>query len=592
MAYLVLPGGMEQSDRLAAAHWIVHRSRTRRSGDADRLYAELRDRVLRRAMRGPGRPGPRLGPWLRARPAAASGDDLELTGALGGLSAGARAAYVLHGVEGLPDDQVRARLAAIGVADAEVALAEAAALDEGTSPDERRALLARPALDPTIARLYGRAARPRRPAALVAAAAVLVGGGAVVAAGGLGAARSGAQAAFLGGRPEAVTEAPAGLWRRTTRLGLEAWNPRGDLAGDGGLAKEALRAWNGGERAVSYDGTGTAPPSGRPQLLYAGTVDGRRVALLHDDERVARYTALPGERGKRTLEVFPEGRILPGGASPLKLAPGRYLLPPWVTGVKAAPLGDGEARWADVPVRDGVTAPVGAAAGAGCWRGPVLELQQPEIAHGRPYTMADLGRLSAANLMYQPPPPAPVRRLGPHQIDGAPEAMPQGFALWGRLGCTPAGPAALDRAGRGDVESATAWEFWSGALPDKGGKGHWVCTRYAYDNGRSATYATLLDDRGAVLTGAHTDTWDCSRLQRDVVSGGWWRSPAGRWWYLAAASRRVTTLYADGPFERPAVKDGFLTARGPAGARPPSGRVLLTGGNYHGQLMPVFQARS
>ncbi|MGI5163499.1 hypothetical protein ACQEU3_03995 [Spirillospora sp. CA-253888] len=600
MAYLVLPGTLDPHDRLVAAHRIVDRARHGGPGETEEVYARMRDRVLQRAVRHPERPrrlaiggAARLGPWLRARPAAPGADDLAFTAALAALSPQARAAYALRHLEGLPEDAVRERLAALGAADPATALSEAAAVDGRVPPETRDRLLARPALDPTVARLHARLhGRPGRRARIVAAIAALAAAGTAVAlSGGLDGVGVSGLAFNAAERTDRVTTVPAGAWRRTTSLDLDAWSARGDLAGDRGLAREALRAWNGGVEAAASGGVGTAPPARAPQLLYAGRIGDRRIVLLHDADRVARYTAGPGGR---TLEVFPEGRALPGGASPLKLAAGRYLLPPWVTGFRVARLG-GRARWKEVPISDGVTGPVPAAPASGpggCWRGPVFELRQPEIAHGRPYTMADLGGLHSANLLYQPPPPAQVRRLGPHQVDAAPEAAPEGFVLWGRLGCAPSAPAAPDLRGRGDVESATAWEFWRGDLPDEGGKGRWVCTRYAYGGGRSTTHATLLDGRGrALATGRRDDTWDCSRLRRDVASGAWWRSPKGRWHYLAAASRRVTVLTADGPFEgRPSVRDGLLQARGPVAGQAPDGKVALSAADHERRPVPVFQA--
>ncbi|WP_018657945.1 hypothetical protein [Actinomadura flavalba] len=565
LAYLVLPGDLEPEDRLAAAHRIVHRAAPQEL--TDETYPAARDRVLRRALRGPGRRRARLGPWLRARPAAPRDDDLRLTGGLAALTPGQRAAFVLRHVEELPPEATHVRLSTLGVPDPAGALAAADALGGEQPAQDAATRFARPPLDPTIARLSAAPRRSRLPLGLGAvAAALVVLAGLAVATGGLGG--DGARTAFGDTRLERPATVAAGTWRRTTRLDLHAWNPRGAGTGDAELTGAAVRAWRA-------DPGG--PPAERPSLLYAGELDGRRIVLLHDGRRVARRT------GAR-LETFPAGRTLPGGASPLELAPGRYLVPPWVTGVRTAELA-GTARWRTVPVRGGVTAPIPAAGGR-CWRGPVLQLRQPEIAHGRPYTMTDLGALTSANLLYQPPPPAPVRRLGPHQIDGEPEARPEGFALWARLGCTAAAPTTLRE--RADVESATAFEFWAGRLPDGGGTGRWVCVRYAFTDGGSAVRAVLLDARGGTVTGARSGTWDCSRLARDVASGAWWRSPQGRWHYLAAGSRRVTVLAARGPFARPAVAGGLLTARGPVAVRPPAGAVTLTA-RAGGEAVPVLQ---
>ncbi|MEU5882957.1 hypothetical protein [Spirillospora sp. NPDC047279] len=604
MAYLVLPEDRGRQERLIQAHWIVNQSLPRRARDepADEVYRRLRQQVLRRALHPPRRTRARLGPWLRLQPAVTSTDeDQALAEEIARLEPHERTAYVLLRVESMTEDDARDLLARLEVADPQAALRAAAAVDERVAPGDQATLLARPPMDPTITRLYGRRARPAMSRPILAVggallAAALVAGVSFATghpwAGARDHIHGGAHDGAHGGRHGAggadrVTTVGAEVWKRTTRLDLDTWPTRGDLAGDGGFVKEALRAWSRPSGAATFDQAAGGPPDSAPHLLYAGTVGADRVALLHDSARVARYTT--GGSGTR-LEIYPEGRLLPGGASPLKLAPGRLLLPPWVTGVKAAALDGGDADWAQVPVRGGVTEALPRPhKPGGCWRGPVLELQQPSIAHGRPYTLADLGGLQAANIMYQPPPPAPVRRLGPHQIDGAPEAIPFGFELWGRLACSGAGPGVVADRG-GSVESAMAWEFWAGDLPDGGGRGHWVCTRYTLGSGRSATYALLLDGRGATLTGRRSDTWDCSRLQRDVASGTWWRSPKGRWFYLAAASRRVVALSADGPFSRPAVKKGFLIAEGPRSGAAPSGKITVSAVNYDQKPMPVYQA--
>ncbi|MBO2454726.1 hypothetical protein J4573_47090 [Actinomadura barringtoniae] len=597
MAYLVLPDDLAKHDRLIHAHWIVNQSLPRgpRRPRAD-LYEKLRHQVLRKAMRPAHTGRARLGPWLRLQPATSTDDDLALTTELGRLTAEERAAYVLLHLESMPADDAAGLLADLGVPDPAAALRGAAAIDEHLPPLDQDALLARPPMDPTITRLYGHRTHPAmsRPtlAMFAAATAAVAAAAALTFAFGhpwASAGDNGPAAHAAGGRPDHLTRTRPGEWERTTRLDLDTWPARGDLTGDDAFTSGALAAWNAAstrDRDITRDHADPGPPDAAPQLLYAGHAGSARVALLHDSSRVARYTE---DRGTTALELFPEGRLLPGGASPLRLAPGKLLMPPWVTAVKSAALDGGRAHWQPVNVAGGVASVPAVPVSSGCARGPVLELQQPTIAHGRPYTIIDLGGLQSANLLYEPPPPAPVRRLGPHQVDSAPEAVPWGFQLWGKLACRPAGPAAVTGHGPGSVEMAMAWEFWAGNLPDGGGRGHWVCTRYGLGDGGSRTYATLLDDRGATLTGQRSGTWDCSRLQRDVVSGTWWKSPKGRWYYLAAASRRVVILAADGPFSHPAVKKGFLVAQGPKGGQQPPGKVSLQAENYDHHPMPIFQ---
>ncbi|WP_157429969.1 hypothetical protein [Actinomadura oligospora] len=597
IAYLILPEGLERHDRVVLAHWIVGRARHRRDhrGDAEVIYAGLRRRVLRSALRsavridqrGPGAERVRSASWLRIQPLA-DGDPAAL-GVLAALSPRGRAAYALLRLEELPEDEARAELAALGVPGPDDALAEAAAV-----PPLGEAVVR--ALDPTVVRLHARRTfrplaaarelRRRRGARVVLGAAVAVVPVATVGAFALANGGFPIAGVRLAGHPAAeprggrVVAAPDDLWRRSARLELTAWPARGDLVRDRAFVAQAVRAWEAGT-------PGAAAKAGGPQLLFAGTVGTSRVALLRDGATVARFT-------DGRLEVFPVGRSQPDGATPLKVAPGRYLLPPWVSGVRAADLASGgtkgAAAWTPVPVRDGLTAdvpqPVPAPAARGCWRGPVLELSQPQVPDGRPYTVADLGGLVSANLLYQPAPPGPA---WPHPVGGGPDALPAGFALWRRIGCSPAGPAALDRRGRGDVESATAREFWTGALPDGAGPGHWICARYAYTGGRGATYAVLLDDRGVHVTGRRLDTPDCSSAGGDLASAGWWRSPKGRWHYLAAASRRVTVLSAEGPFQPAEADHDFLAGRGPVAAVPPSGRIVVTARDFNQVPVPVYR---
>ncbi|MEV0628672.1 hypothetical protein [Nonomuraea wenchangensis] len=508
LAYLVLPPSAGEERRLVLAHRLAAAGLARHRG---RDQARLRRTVLRRALRA------RIPPWsgrftrLEVVPAVTRGTDAAFTEELMALRPAARAAYALLRLEGRPAGEVAAILAGARVSDPEGALAEVAAL-EGRFGDGAAAMF-RPSSDPTLARCYGRlpGGRPRAglvagavAAALAAAVAVpLLPGAPEVVAVGVAGDRPG---------PAAVSAAPD-AWRRSTKLDLSTWEPRGALTGDAALVARALRAW------------------GRPtgQLLYAGRVDGATVVLARDGEQVARYTEAGGP-GR--LEVFPAPRARPGGAPPLTLrataAGSRYLVPPWVREMSAAPLSGRSPVWRPVGIEDGVTAPVPAAGGR-CHRGPVLRLRAPEIAPGVPYTMLDLGGISPAEARYRPPGPAKA---------GARD----GFGVWKGLGCAVEWPA-------GGAEAATAWEFWRGALPE-GARGRWICLRLADARGGSVARGVLFTTHGgrtsAQRTGDRAGTWDCSRLRRDVVAGAWWRAPSGRHYYVAAGSRGVARITLDG----------------------------------------------
>ncbi|MEV0588356.1 hypothetical protein [Nonomuraea sp. NPDC050310] len=548
LAYLVLPAGAGEERRLVLAHRLAAAALTRRGRPTDPV--ELRRVFLRRVL--PGRtPWGRLGGraarwrawWWRAVPGAGrlaaveavpaltadpgraltgnpgpsltgnsgsaltgnagpapSLDAVEFTRRLQALSPAGRAAYALRRLEGRPAEEVVSILDGAGADDPAAALAEAEALEEG-----------RPAYDPTLARLYGRPARvPVKAAAGLTVCALA----AVVVVPDLTAERPGIAGTPQQAGPRLIIASP-GAWRAGTDLDLTTWPARGGLTGDRALTGRALARWPGGDTA----------------LLYAGEVAGSRVVLLRRPGQVARYT----ERGeRRELEVFPEPRTKPDGASPLELAGGHYLLPPWVREVSTAPLTGSAPRWRAVAVSDGVTAAVPPARKGACWQGPVVRLRAPEIAHGRPYTMLDFGALTLANAFYQPPPPAEINRFGPYELDEA----AGGFTAWKGLGC------AVERP-EGEIQSAMAWEFWAGRLPE-GVAGRWICLRLADASGGSTVRGVLLAGRRASVTPARPGSWDCSRLRRDVVAGVWWKAPSGKRYYVAAGSRRVTRISLDG----------------------------------------------
>ncbi|MEU9852821.1 hypothetical protein [Streptomyces sp. NPDC047974] len=156
IAYLVLPPTMGRKRRVLTAHALVQRAlprrrvpgpavpEPRRPEDAvDPGYAYVRGEVLRQALVA-GLPLRRLAVprraqlppllpqvWgLRLFPRAGGADELALDQLLARLSAPARAAYVLRGLERQGDAEVLRVLAAAGAGDPESALAELAALEE------------------------------------------------------------------------------------------------------------------------------------------------------------------------------------------------------------------------------------------------------------------------------------------------------------------------------------------------------------------------------------------------------------------------------------------------------------------------------
>ncbi len=287
--------------------------------------------------------------------------------------------------------------------------------------------------------------------------------------------------------------------------------------------------------------------------------------LLRDSGRVARYA----ETGRsRSLEVFPEPRLKADGSSPLKLSGGRYLLPPWVTEVSAANLSRLGAKWRrDRGDRRGDRA---GAAGDG---GSVLARAGAAAARagGGPRDALHDARPGADRAGERDPPGAAARRGQPARARG--DRRVAGRVQ--RVG-PPVVRAAVPQA---EAEAASAWEFWSGELPEAA-KARWMCARFANADGTSSVRGVLAvatPGRTVTLpTGGLTGTWDCSRLKRHLVSATWWQAPSGQWYYLVAGSRDVPRITVTGP----TVKDvlagrGLVAALGPKGGTQPAGEVTV-----------------
>ncbi|WP_083958284.1 hypothetical protein [Herbidospora mongoliensis] len=549
LAYLTLPADSGER-RVLLAHRLAAKALLRRPGDPAQARLDVLKRVLKR------RPYPLIGFGRRLEvvPAVVRSDERAFTAALEELPPAARAGYALTRIEGLDAGEARRLLAAAGVAEPTIALAMIEALDD----EHGRFAEHRPAADPTLARIYGRG-----PSKVLIALAAVTGLLAVSAVPHLLGLYDVSAATAEPALPEVGRVSP-GTWRTTTTLDLRTWEPRGDLANDDGLVTRAVRAWQGEVTPQPVSGALPNPPAA-PQLLFAGRLDGTTVVLLRDSGRVARYA----ETGRsRSLEVFPEPRLKADGSSPLKLSGGRYLLPPWVTEVSAANLSRLGAKWRPIVVTGGVTDPVPQVMAGPCWRGPVLRLRAPSVAHGMPYTMLDLGRLALANVTHQAPPPAEVNRLGPEEID----VSPGGFSAWAHLSCALPFPPA-------EAEAASAWEFWSGELPEAA-RARWMCARFANADGTSSVRGVLAvatpGQTVTIPTGSLAGTWDCSRLKRHLVSATWWQAPSGQWYYLVGGSRDVPRITVTGP----TVKDvlagrGLVAALGPKGGTQPVGEVTV-----------------
>ncbi|MFD7317672.1 hypothetical protein [Streptomyces sp. NPDC059883] len=632
LAYLTLPPTLGRHRRVLTAHATVqHVLPAARKGDprarvpgqrtpSGSAYAWLRGQVLRAALThdqpsswwrvfaARPRAGLPLVVGLRLFPRAGGTDELALDQALSTVSAPARAALALRVLEGLSEQAVRALLEDAGVADPAAAVRTAERL---AAHREGRAgkLLATAEFDPCTVQTRPTDLLRRRQRSRIAAAAVAIAlAGAVLAVslpedgppeqslagvradGSLyGPAGTAALARALD--PALLERAPRDAWAGTSRIDFSVWPARGGRTDDTALLKRALRVWGGPGPAVRVSattGTGTAPPTQPPRLLYAGDLDGAAVVLLHDGQRIVRYAEpvsprvpLP-ERGplRRSLpESGNQAGPAPGGDTPslafaradqadmttaaalaVSRTPdgARYLLAPWIAGSATRDLlaPDAPARSLGVSA-DGVTGAVPApAAGGDCVAWPVMVLRTSErITERHSFLVTDLGEPSPAHLTYTPPPGGTPSR-GPREATSGPALL-----SWARTAC------ALRTLRGSGVRAVNNWAFAEQPLPESAGRSTWVCTRADTWRGPGRILvqfqrpASVANAPGTVVAEA-VNTAACGRYGQHILAGTRWKSPSGKWFLLAAGSRDVARIEAVGSV-RADTKATTLAVRAP-----------------------------
>ncbi|MGW0897592.1 hypothetical protein ACWD0G_11450 [Streptomyces goshikiensis] len=295
LAYLTLPDSLGRHSRVLLAHKAVQRALPRRgeavglggaggpggpgaSGEAggpdgpdspDGPLAEVRVRVLRGCLAPAGRtraalarvgrpPVPPFVWGLRLWPPA--GGIEEAARALAGAPAPVRAAFVLHRVDGLPEETAARLLGAAG-APADV-MARARALPVGETLLRE---LRRPEFDASVVStrptdLLRRRRRVR--AGWAAAAALAVAAGAFVADGATRSHASRPAAGSVAARaldPARLERVPAQAWADTARVDFTAWPARGGRTTDRALLARALGAWYTASRPNT-----PAPPAPTP----------------------------------------------------------------------------------------------------------------------------------------------------------------------------------------------------------------------------------------------------------------------------------------------------------------------------------------
>ncbi|MGV9253043.1 hypothetical protein [Streptomyces sp. NPDC003697] len=585
LAYLVLPPGLSRNRRVLTAHALTQRAlpRGRSSAsaipaqssrrDADPGYALVRLQVLRSALEAGL---PRKGGWcprraqlppllpqvwgLRLFPRSGGADELALDQQLSALPAPARAAYVLRGLEELPDATVREVLTAAGVQDA------AEALRQADGVPARHALLDSPEFDPCSLQVRPTDLKRRRrhTKAVLAAAAALAVSGALAALPGDGWGPDGAAAPAYVENPSAraaldpgkLTRAAPTAWKTSARLDFSVWPARGALTRDTALLRRALAVWARPGRAVRVSATPGTPsggPAGPPRLLYAGEVDGARVVVLHDGLRIVRYAEPKHSTARAAIDFARVDGATGAEASAVVLgrADGnvRYLTAPWVTAAAERDLTDPDAQVTDLALRDGVTTPLASPAqtAGACTSWHVLQLGD---GSGR-QLLSDLGELVPAHL-------TTGRPAAPREVSGE-----RRLRAWAPFACSLGGARAQG------VRSVNAWQYAEQSLPDGSGTAAWVCTRA--DTWRGDGTRVLAQFRsppgtyGAVAAQAE-NVPQCGPRVPHVLAGVMWKAHSGSWYLLAAGDGDTASVTATGGIAG-SVQGNLLAVRGKRGAQ-------------------------
>ncbi|MER6676925.1 hypothetical protein [Streptomyces sp. NPDC000983] len=600
LAYLVLPPGLGRNRRVLTAHALTQRAlpRGRKSTpvipaqstgrEGDPGYAFVRLRVVRAALDAGLPLTPRAWPrraqlpqslpqvWgLRLFPRSGGAEELALDQALSALSGPARAAYVLRGLEKLPDGDVREVLAAAGVADPDSALGEADTLTA------QYPLLDSPEFDPCSLQARPTDLMRRRQhtkAALVAGAALVV-CGALLGLPGEGWGPDGAAAPPYAQNPAAqaaldpsrLVKVPPAAWQSASRTDFSVWPARGELIGDRALLRRALAVWaRPGEsvRVSVTPGTPSGGPAGPPQLLYAGTVDNARVVILYDGLRIARYAEPKDGTAGAALDFARVDGATGAGASALVLGRSdgnvRYLTAPWVRRTAERDLLKPGSGAMALTLTDGVTSPLAspAAQQSSCTSWNVLQVTDDSGTA----LLSDLGELVPARLTTGRPGSAA-------DASGA-----RALRTWAPYACS------LSAVRAQGVRTVNAWEFARQPLPDAGGSAAWVCTRTETWRGGGtrvlAQFHTPGGAYGAVAAQAE-NVPACGPRDPHVLAGVLWKSQTGSWYLLAAGSRDTASVRATGGVSASA-EGKLLAARTEQGAQAELAGTLENGREISG----------
>ncbi|WP_237404650.1 hypothetical protein [Actinacidiphila reveromycinica] len=378
--------------------------------------------------------------------------------------------------------------------------------------------------------------------------------------------------------PAALVRVPANGWKSTARLDFSAWPARGDRTKDTALLGRALSVWANPGASVDVSSTPGTPrtgPTQPPQLLFAGDEDAATVVIFYDGLRVVRYAQPKSGSGRAALDFAQAQDADPTTSAALLVdrvdGNARFLTAPWVAGARTRDLFEPGQATADLHrSSDGVTDPVpmpgvsaaadatGSAACGTTW--PVMELRSSAaIGTQQSFLLTDLGDLAPVHLTYSPP-SAVGGAVAPREATGS-----QALASWAHSACR-----LVELRGQG-VKAVDDWEFADTALPEGAGEASWTCDRADTWRGPGIALVQFVPPAAkaaepGTLAGQQADGNACSRYDQHVMAGVMWKSPADRWYLLAAGSRDTASITATNGVQ--ATSEGqFLSAPAPRGTR-------------------------
>jgi hypothetical protein len=584
VAYLALlsAGPMTEDGRALAvrrAHGIVYRTlvvrtlTSRRRGDGV-SYQAWRRRVLRRVLKA-GRVEGRRG-WRTVAPERPTPEAGRLLEVLGRLTPTQAVQYGLRMAENLGAEETATELDAVGVTVADDVVAK---VEERTGLPEadQRALLAERAFDPTVLHI-----RPtgvpwsirvlRRRLRLLAGAMALA-----VATAGVVWLVSPASP----GQDDLDTNSTS-----ETASDVTEWPLRGNLRGDEKLLNRAVAYWNSPDAVMWVNPPyWSGRPASTPTVVFAGDVLGHRVVVMADDHAIVRYSEDPDQARRLYVNAYePEhGELDARGLIQLADYPGErdeqtpYLVPPGVTQVLVADLGNSRPAWQRVPVHDGIAAgwpPAQPDPEAGCSMLMFALTRPTKDGTTRTDTYSDAGAtLVTAPVDFQPdngrPRPAAV-----------PPLSAQSVGLLRAVRCLAPKPG--DRAPgsivgdlSGGLLKVEVDQFWQGRLPETSAHVAFAAVTLTTTNGQDedvSTHTLLAPDDPRYLN----DTLPYAgreHLRSDTVgtvySTHWWKAPSGRWYLIVGGSPDVTRIRIWGQIDQSARGNTFIL-RGPKSKKAPS----------------------